>query len=155
MVALRAARPPADAVMAVRDAAIAAALLYRYLDVGALPLRQSLRSGTWLVQARACAALQADPAAPVEDRATVRALRLTAERALTAHAEAEALEKELRALVKAIAPVPGAAYHRHDPPALPRDDQDRYQAADRWGQERARGPPVSHARRRPTAVPAA
>ena len=69
------------------------------------PLRQSLRSGTWLVQARACAALQADPAAPVEDRATVRALRLTAERALAAHAETEALEKELRALVKAMAPV--------------------------------------------------
>jgi transposase len=33
------------------------------------------------------------------------ALRLTAERALAAHAEAEALEKELRALVKAMAPV--------------------------------------------------
>jgi len=69
------------------------------------PLRQALRSGTWLVQARACAALQAEPAAPVEDRATVRALRLTAERAPSAHAEAEALERELRALVKAMAPV--------------------------------------------------
>jgi transposase len=41
----------------------------------------------------------------VEYRATVRALRLTAERALAAHAEAEALEKALRALVKATAPV--------------------------------------------------
>ena len=69
------------------------------------PLRQALRRGTWLVRARGCAALQADPAAPVEDRATVRALRLTAERALSAHAEAEQLEKELRALVKAMAPV--------------------------------------------------
>jgi transposase len=69
------------------------------------PLRQALRGGTWLTQARACAALHAEPAAPVEDRATVRALRLTAQRALAAHAEAEALEKELRALVKAMAPV--------------------------------------------------
>jgi transposase len=41
----------------------------------------------------------------VEEQATVRALRLTAERALSAHAEAEVLEKELRALVKAVAPV--------------------------------------------------
>jgi transposase len=158
------------------------------------PLRQSLRRGTGLVQARACAVLQADPAAPVEDRATVRALRLTAVRAQPAHAEAEALEKELRTLVKATAPVllaqpgvdpitaaqvlvswsppgrlrseaafamlagaapieassgrvvrhrlnrggdrqlnRGAAHGRHDPPALPRDDQDVYQAPDRRG----------------------
>jgi transposase len=68
-------------------------------------LRQALRGGTWLTQARAGAGLHAEPAAPVEDRATVRALRLTAQRALAAHAEAEALEKELRALVKAMAPV--------------------------------------------------
>jgi transposase len=41
---------------------------------------------------------------PVEHRATVRALRLTAERALGAHQEASALTKELRALVQAMAP---------------------------------------------------
>ena len=46
------------------------------------PLRAGLGGGTWLQQARACAALQAQPAAPVEDRATVLALRLTAERVL-------------------------------------------------------------------------
>jgi hypothetical protein len=40
----------------------------------------------------------------VEDRATVRALRTTAERALAAHAEANQLEKELRVLVAAMAP---------------------------------------------------
>ena len=69
------------------------------------PLRAALRGGTWLTQARACAALQAEPAGSVEDRATVQALRLTAQRALSAYAEAEALEKELRGLVKAMAPV--------------------------------------------------
>jgi transposase len=69
------------------------------------PLRAALQGGTWLRQARACAVLQAEPAAAVEDRATVQALRLTAQRALSAYAEAEALEKELRGLVKAIAPV--------------------------------------------------
>jgi Transposase IS116/IS110/IS902 family len=66
---------------------------------GAIPLL------TWLAQARVCAALQPEPAAPVEDRATVRALRMTAQRVLQAHAEAEQLEKELRALVAAMAPV--------------------------------------------------
>jgi transposase len=47
----------------------------------------------------------AQPSDPVEYRATVRALRLTAQRVLAAHAEAEALEKELRVLVEAAAPV--------------------------------------------------
>jgi hypothetical protein len=56
-------------------------------------------------QARACATLQPQSAAPVEDRATVRALRLTAQRALSAYAEAEQLEKELLALVAAMAPL--------------------------------------------------
>jgi transposase len=41
----------------------------------------------------------------VEDRATVRALQVTAQRVLAAHAEAEQLEQELRALVAAMAPV--------------------------------------------------
>ena len=40
----------------------------------------ALRGGTWLRQARACAALTAQPSDPVEYRATVRALRATAER---------------------------------------------------------------------------
>jgi transposase len=69
------------------------------------PLRAGLRRGTWLRQAQACAALVAAPTDPVEHRATVRALRLTAERALAAHREGKALAKELRVLVKATAPV--------------------------------------------------
>ena len=90
---------------AVKVAADARRQLKALLVIAPQPLRQALRGGTWLVQARACAALQAEPAASVEERATMRALRLTAARALAAHAEAEALEKELRALVKAMAPV--------------------------------------------------
>jgi transposase len=68
------------------------------------PLRAELRRGTWLRQARACAALVSASTDPVEHRATVRALRLTAERALAAHQEARQLGKELRALVQAMAP---------------------------------------------------
>jgi transposase len=49
-------------------------------------------------------ALVAATTDPVEHRATVRALRLTAERALAAHQEARALAKELGALVQAMAP---------------------------------------------------
>jgi len=46
------------------------------------PLRQTLRRRSWLQQARACAALQAAPSDSVELRATVQALRLTAQRLL-------------------------------------------------------------------------
>jgi len=69
------------------------------------PLRAGLRRGTWLRQAQACAALVAAPTDPIEHRATIRALRLTAERALAAHQQAKALAKELRTLVQAMAPV--------------------------------------------------
>ena len=69
------------------------------------PLRAALGGRTWLQQARASAALQAKPAAAVEDRASVLALRLTAGRVLCAHAEAKTLERELRALVATMAPV--------------------------------------------------
>jgi transposase len=68
------------------------------------PLRAGLRGGTWLRQARACAALTAQPNDPVEYRATVRALRATAERALAAHAEATQLGKELGTLARVVAP---------------------------------------------------
>jgi transposase len=90
---------------AVKAAAAARRHLKALLVTAPEPLRAALQGGTWLRQARACAVLQAEPAAAVEDRATVQALRLTAQRALSAYAEAEALEKELRGLVKAIAPV--------------------------------------------------
>jgi transposase len=69
------------------------------------PLRAELRRGTWLRQAQACAALVAAPTDPIEHRATIRALRLTAERALAAHQQANALAKELRTLVQVMAPV--------------------------------------------------
>jgi transposase len=45
------------------------------------------------------------PADPIEHRATVRALALTAQRALAARADAKQLEAELRQLVTAMAPV--------------------------------------------------
>ena len=60
--------------------------------------------GTWLRQVRACAALTAQPNDPVEYRATVRALRTTAERALAAHQEATQLGKELGTLARVMAP---------------------------------------------------
>jgi transposase len=68
------------------------------------PLRAELRRGTWIRQAQACTALVAASSDPVEHRATVRALRLTAERALAAHHEARALTKELPVLAQAMAP---------------------------------------------------
>jgi transposase len=67
-------------------------------------LRASLRGGTWLRQAHTCAALTAAPTDPVEYRATVRALRTTAERALAAHQEARQLGKELGMLARVMAP---------------------------------------------------
>ena len=87
---------------AVKVAADARRQLKALLVTAPEPLRASLRGGTWLRLARACAALTAQPSDPVEDRATVRALRMTAERALAAHAEAKQLEKELRVLVAAM-----------------------------------------------------
>jgi transposase len=90
---------------AVKVAADARRHLKALLVTAPEPLRAALQGGTWLRQAHACAVLQAEPAAAVEDRATVQALRLTAQRALSAYVEAEALEKELRGLVKAVAPV--------------------------------------------------
>jgi transposase len=68
------------------------------------PLRQTLRRRSWLQQARACAALQAAPSDSVEVRATVHALRLTAQRLLAAYAEAAELTQQLRALITAMAP---------------------------------------------------
>ena len=65
------------------------------------------------------AALTAKPSDPVEYRATVRALRLTAERALAANAEAKQLAEELRRLVAVMAPAllaqPGSV--RSPPPS--------------------------------------
>jgi transposase len=68
------------------------------------PLRAGLAGGTWLRQARACAALTAQPSDSVEYRATVRALRATAARGLAAHAEAKQLGRELSPLARAVAP---------------------------------------------------
>jgi transposase len=68
------------------------------------PLRDRLRGRPWRQQLHACAELVAGPGDPVEYRATVRALALTAQRALAARADAERLEAELGQLVTAVAP---------------------------------------------------
>jgi transposase len=69
------------------------------------PLRDTLRGRTWLQQARASAALVAAPSDPVDHRATMRVLRMTAQRVLTARAEAKELEVQLRMLITVVAPV--------------------------------------------------
>jgi transposase len=89
---------------AVKVAADARRHLKALLVTAPEPLRAGLRGQTWLLQARACAALTAQPGDPVEYRATVRALRITAERALAAHTEAAQLGKELAILVRMVAP---------------------------------------------------
>jgi transposase len=89
---------------AVKVAADARRHLKALLVTAPEPLRTALRGGTWLRQARACAALTAQPSDPVEYRATVRALRATAERALAAHAEATQLGRELGTLARVVAP---------------------------------------------------
>jgi transposase len=100
---------------AVKVAADARRHLKALLVTAPEPLRAGLRGGTWLAQARACAALTAQLGDPVEYRATVRALRLTAERVLAAHTEARQLAKELGVLVAAMAPAllaqPGVGCH--------------------------------------------
>ena len=68
------------------------------------PLRDRLRGRPWRQQLGACAGLVSALTDPVEHRATVRALRLTAQRALAARQEAKQLEAELRLLVMAVAP---------------------------------------------------
>jgi transposase len=68
------------------------------------PLRDSLRGRPWRQQVGACAALVAAPGDPVEHRATVQALRLTAQRVLAARQDAHQLEAELRQLVTVMAP---------------------------------------------------
>jgi transposase len=89
---------------AVKVAADARRHLKALLVTAPEPLRAGLRGQTWLRQARACAALTAQPNDPVEYRATVRALRATAERALATHQEATQLGKELGVLARAVAP---------------------------------------------------
>jgi transposase len=68
------------------------------------PLRDTLRGRPWRQQLHTCAELVAAPGDPVEHRATVRALALTAQRALAARQEAKQLEAELRQLVMAMVP---------------------------------------------------
>jgi transposase len=68
------------------------------------PLRDRLRGRPWRQQVRACVALVAEPSDPVEHRATVRALGMTAQRVLAARLEAKQLEVELRQLITILAP---------------------------------------------------
>jgi transposase len=77
------------------------------------PLRDRLRGRPRRQQLHACAGLVAASSDPVEHRATVRALALTAQRALAARQDAHQLEAERRQLVTAVArhcsPSPGSA----------------------------------------------
>jgi transposase len=68
------------------------------------PLRDRLRGRPWRQQLCACTALVVLPTDPVEHRATVQALRLTAQRVLAARQDAHQLQAELRQLVMAVAP---------------------------------------------------
>jgi transposase len=68
------------------------------------PLRDSLRGRPWRQQLGACTELVTAPTDPVEHRATVQALTLTAQRALAARQDARQLEAELRQLVMGMAP---------------------------------------------------
>ena len=68
------------------------------------PLRERLRGRPWRQQLHACTELVVAPGDPVEHRATVRVLALTARRVLAARQEAHQLEADLRQLVTAMAP---------------------------------------------------
>lgn len=74
-------------------------------------LRAELRGQPTSRQVTSCAGLRARPTRSLEYRATVRALRATAERIQFLAAEAEQLQAELTVLVRAVAPwlleVPG------------------------------------------------
>jgi transposase len=74
-------------------------------------LRAELRSRNTANQIRHCAGLRERPARSLEHRATVRALRATAQRIQFLQAEADQLQAELAVLVGAVAPwlleVPG------------------------------------------------
>lgn len=67
-------------------------------------LRAELRGRSTSAQVSACARLRARPAKSREHRATVHALRATAQRIQLLQAEANELQAELTALVGAIAP---------------------------------------------------
>lgn len=68
-------------------------------------LRDQLRGGTTDEQLQRCARLRTLPSHSIEHRATVRAIRGTARRALALEAEAAEYETELEELVIAICPV--------------------------------------------------
>ena len=74
-------------------------------------LRAELRGRSTANQVQRCAALRRRPARSLEHRATVHALRATAQRIQLLHAEADQLQAELSVLVGAVAPwlleVPG------------------------------------------------
>jgi transposase len=96
---------------------------------------------------------------PVEYRATVRALRATAERALAAHQEARQLGKELGTLARAAAPAllaqrgVGPVTAAQVLISWSHPGRLRSEAAFARGQERPRDPPVPQADGRSPAVP--
>jgi transposase len=84
----------------------------RALIVGAPEeLRAELRGRSTIRQIQHCASLRERPTRSLEHRATVQALRATAQRIRFLHAEAAQLQAELAALVRSVAPwlleVPG------------------------------------------------
>jgi len=70
----------------------------------AQPLRDQLRRGTTDEQLQRCARLRTSPSQSIEHRATVRAIRGTARRALMLEAEASEYETEIEQLVVRICP---------------------------------------------------
>jgi transposase len=89
---------------AVQVYADARRLLKALLVTAPAPLRDELRGRPWRQLAGLCAGLVAPQGAPVEHRATLSALRATAERLLAADQQAGELEREIRKLVGQLAP---------------------------------------------------
>ena len=78
------------------------------------PLRDTLRGRPWRQQVRACAGLVTAPTDPVEHRATVRALAMTAQRVLAARHDAEQL---ITVVAPALLTQPGIGAHQRRPAA--------------------------------------
>jgi hypothetical protein len=89
---------------AVQVYADARRLLKALLVTAPAPLRDELRDLPWRRLAERCAALVVPNGAPAEQRATLSALRATAQRLLTAEQQAGDLEREIRKLLGEMAP---------------------------------------------------
>lgn len=88
----------------VRSKVKAIGLLKGLLISAPQTLREELRHATTFQQLGRCAKLRTHPAQSVERRATIIAMRATAQRVIALRQEAEDLEKEIAAIVTPIAP---------------------------------------------------